>query len=312
MTANDIANVYNCEENIMRSNITTLKRKIKKLARSKKKAEKTLLLAEPFRFQRIRQTVSRISESIEQSSKHETELEIIREMKATVSDLREELSTTTSYLTDVEIECEMMDKELMETRKVLTQNVELKKERSELKTIIRENRKKVKRLKVSNDKLRTQVKNERNTSMKQLMESEMNHDKRCEPKDAKIVSLNETIRFLQNKIDTDIENKTPQTTLEDKETFNNETVDCVKELLTAGVAVEKVSSVMMTVGKLCKTSFSTLPSPSTINNIADRGSHVTSKQLENLPKENDTCLLSDETRKHGNSFETFTTEIMYK
>ena len=263
MTANDIANVYNCEENIMRSNITSLKRKIKKLTKYKKKTEKTQLLAEPFRFQRIRQTVSRISESIEQSSKHETELEIIREMKATVSNLQEELSTTTSYLTDVEIECEMMDKELRETRKVLTQNVELKKERSELKTIIRENKKQVKRLKVSNDMLRTQVKNERNTSMKQLMESEMNHDKRCEPKDAKIVSLNETIKCLQNKIDTDIENRTLETTLEDQQTFNNETVDCVKELLTAGVAVEKVSSVMMTVGKLCNTTFSTLPSPST-------------------------------------------------
>ena len=92
----------------------------------------------------------------------------------------------------------------------------------------------------------------------------------------------------------------------DKQAYSNNMQLCVMNLLSEGVGVHHVNNVIQHVSQLCGKSVSHLPSLATINRIGDQRASISYMQIgESLGREKDTCLQSDETRKHGDCYEVF-------
>ena len=119
-----------------------------------------------------------------------------------------------------------------------------------------------------------------------------------------IVEKNLSISYLENEVFQAQESNNIITT-DNHGAFNSSVVKCVMELLDAKVSVHQVSPVINAVGELCGKSFSSLPSVTTINRINDRRASIAREQLSNVSNEKNTTLQSDETRKYGDTYETF-------
>ena len=77
-------------------------------------------------------------------------------------------------------------------------------------------------------------------------------------------------------------------------------------LLSVGVGVHRINNVISYVAQLCGKTVENLPSISTINRISDQRVSVSYMQVHDiLGEQKNTCLQSDETRKHGQCYEVF-------
>lgn len=86
----------------------------------------------------------------------------------------------------------------------------------------------------------------------------------------------------------------------------NELVQCAINLTNLKVATKNVSAVIQEVGKLCGKNFTNLPTRQTVDNFVDRKIAISQKQVGSvLSHEKDTTLYTDETRKHGHTYETY-------
>ncbi|KAK6180548.1 hypothetical protein SNE40_012681 [Patella caerulea] len=84
--------------------------------------------------------------------------------------------------------------------------------------------------------------------------------------------------------------------------YSNRLIECVMNLTNLKIATKNVGPVIQEVA----TRVNRLPSRQTVDNIVDRKVSMSQKQVSQITaKEKDTTLYTDETRKHGHTYQTY-------
>lgn len=113
---------------------------------------------------------------------------------------------------------------------------------------------------------------------------------------------NDYLRLLIN----DNEQKKLHIFDKERHCYSKELQECVYELLNHNITTSHVGPVINSVLNMIGVKANKLPSTSTINNMNDQRLILAQSQIgEELAKNQNTCLLSDETSKFGQKFEEF-------
>ncbi|KAK6168594.1 hypothetical protein SNE40_019794 [Patella caerulea] len=88
--------------------------------------------------------------------------------------------------------------------------------------------------------------------------------------------------------------------------YSNRLIECVMNLTNLKIATKNVGPVIQEVATLWGKRVNRLPSRQTVDNIVDRKVSMSQKQVSQITaKEKDTTLYTDETRKHGHTYQTY-------
>ena len=94
-----------------------------------------------------------------------------------------------------------------------------------------------------------------------------------------------------------------------KNMYTPECQQTIMNLLSEGVGVHHINNVMTSVSNLCNKNLNQLPSTRTINRIGDQRLSLAQMQIaEKLQSKEHTTLMTDETRKYGQSYEMFSVQ----
>jgi hypothetical protein len=123
-------------------------------------------------------------------------------------------------------------------------------------------------------------------------------------KDRDIGVLEENVEYLNNIVeDIDIEKRVIHVYDEQSRKYTSPLKNCVYELLKLNVSASKVGDVIKTVLKLVNIEPNRVPATSTVLEMNLQRLYLAQKQLgEVFSKENNSCLLTDETSKFGKKF----------
>lgn len=319
VTLNNIADLMTVDAGKLRRDLSDIRKKQQSLRGIKKKE----YLDEPYEYKSAASTKKETVTDAIQSTSREAENEVLQ---CAVKDSKVKIKEFETVNLTLEEENNQLKKDSKKLKRKIQSNEEnIRKKRQKCSDLMRERRNILRRkdkgveltkkqeeisaLKKTINAMQKKQNESNNEKLKlgnelvSTLQSYQELEEENSMKDKQITDLKESLNYVELLVK---DNNTVQTFDNDKKAYTTDTQFCIMNLLSEGVGVHHVSNVIKHVASLCGKTVSQLPSVTTVNRIGDQRASVAYQQIsEELGKEMNTTLQSDETRKHGDSYEVF-------